>query len=66
MLSKGGSSGKKYSVLDASIDADNSIMIIDETMLDDPDDSNLVTNRSSISSAGSPRKIPASELNGGT
>ena len=66
MLGKGGSSGKKYAVLDASMDADNSIMVIEESLCDDLDDSNLVTDRSSVTSAGSPRRIPASELNGGT
>ena len=66
ILSKGGgSSGKKYDMLDSSMDADSSIMIIEESMCDDLDESGLLTNRSSISPATSPRKTPVSELNGG-
>lgn len=66
ILSKaGGSSGKKYDMLDSSMDADNSIMIIEESMCDDLDESGLLTNRSTLSPATSPRKTPVSELNGG-
>lgn len=64
--SKGvGSSGKKYDMLDSSMDADSSIMIIEESMCEDLDESGLLTNRSSLSPSNSPRKTPVSELNGG-
>lgn len=66
ILSKGGgSSGKKYDMLDSSMDADSSIMIIEESICDDLDESGLLTNRSTHSPATSPRKTPISELNGG-
>ena len=62
----GGSSGKKYDMLDTSMDADSSIMIIEESICEDLDESGLFTNRSSLSPSSSPRKTPVSELNGGT
>jgi hypothetical protein len=61
----GGSSGKKYDMLDTSMDADSSIMIIEESICEDLDESGLLTNRSSLSPSSSPRKTPVSELNGG-
>ena len=59
------SSGKKYDMLDTSMDADSSIMIIEESICEDLDESGLLTNRSTLSPASSPRKTPVSELNGG-